>query len=185
MRPSESGKPQIASNFSREFIESGYIQIASERFNGFRSGSGGSGIAPSLTGGWIAASRTDLPGEAVIASLVWNRSDGPIKGAGAPLGWGDCICTTAVGAASAKKLEAGAPVVAALFAGGGLFAAKLLPEDSGTSVVRSPAVTSLGGRPCRARAVAVGTCRRRWLASAEALGAATAPRELFAGGFGG
>lgn len=96
---------------------------------------------------------------------------------------GDCISTIVEGAASTRKFEAGDPFVATGFEGGGLLAAESGPDDSDTRII-----TSFGGGLCRARAVAVGTCRRGWLTSAEELGAAAGDGvacEIFGGGFGG
>src|SRR6266446_6310615 len=85
------------------------------------------------------------------------------------LGSGGRISTTVAGAASTRKVEAAAPFVAAAFEAGGWLAGESAPNDSGRRIATSFG----GGRPCPARAVAVGTCRRRWLTSAAALGTAS------------
>src|SRR5258706_4705099 len=150
--------------------------MASERLDVFPPASGGGGLPASLIGSG---------GRTLIASLVRSRSGGPINGGGGPPISGDCISTTVAGAASTRKLEGAAPFVAAAFEAGGWLAGESAPDDSDRRIATSFG----GGRPCRARAVAVGTCRRRWLTSAEVLGTASgdgvACKAYASGGLGG
>src|SRR5258706_4692899 len=87
--------------------------MASERLDVFPPASGGGGLPASLIGSG---------GRTLIASLVRNRSGGPINGGGGPPISGDRISTTVPGAASTRKFEAADPPVAAGFEAGGAVA---------------------------------------------------------------